>query len=222
MSRVLRWTRPRGVWCFTVAMPSCHVCRLQHHPRVPQCSPTHGWQLQQGAVQMHIALGHAAGQVAEQTGDRQLGKAEVAGYTGKSVTENMWRHVTSATLCSNRTASTLSSTPAGDAWTCEILVADSILTLPDIGVVLPLAEPREDRLRGARALRSGSQIRACLTFSSPRALAPSPARPEASVGDVRPPSLIFGPLNALNAQPGIVTPRRACGPSGGPVVEGDG
>ena len=140
----------------------------------------------------------------------------------KSVTENMWRHVTSATLCSNRTASTLSSTPAGDAWTCEILVADSILTLPDIGVVLPLAEPREDRLRGARALRSGSQIRAGLTFSSPRALAPSPARPEASVGDVRPPSLIFGPLNALNAQPGIVTPRRACGPSGGPVVEGDG
>src|SRR5271167_3583963 len=47
-----------------------------------------------GAVQMHIALGHAAGRVAEQTGDRQLGKAEVARYAGKGVTENMWRHVT--------------------------------------------------------------------------------------------------------------------------------
>ena len=47
-----------------------------------------------GAVQMHIALGHAAGRVAEQTGDGQLGKAEVARYAGKGVTENMWRHVT--------------------------------------------------------------------------------------------------------------------------------
>ena len=29
---------------------------------------------------------------------------------------------------------------AGDAWTHEILVADSILALPEIGVSLPLAE----------------------------------------------------------------------------------
>src|SRR5271166_1422668 len=51
-----------------------------------------------GAVQMHIALGHAAGRVAEQAGDRQLGKAEIAGYAGKGVTENMWRHVTKLRL----------------------------------------------------------------------------------------------------------------------------
>ena len=57
-----------------------------------------------GAIQMHIALGHAAGRVAEQTGDRQFGKAEVASDTGEGVPENMWRHVLSFAFAQTRSS----------------------------------------------------------------------------------------------------------------------
>ena len=54
----------------------------------------------------------------------------------------------------------------------------------------------------------GSRIRARLNFSSQRVLAPSPARPEASAGNVRPPSPIFWPAERFQRYGGGQSPVR--------------
>ena len=44
-------------------------------------------------VDMDVALGNAAGRVAEQRRDRQLRKSEIAGHAGEGVAQRVWRDV---------------------------------------------------------------------------------------------------------------------------------
>ena len=90
---------------------------------------------------------------------------------------------------------------SGDVWTLEILVADSILALPEIEVELPLAELYEgisfETDRGRRPRCAGRRARLIKWgrgFLGPR------ARSNLSVGQAPSVSFSFAPLRALGGE----------------------
>ena len=105
--------------------------------------------------------------------------------------------------CSNRIALRRRLRPLGRAWTHEILVATRFSPC----LRSRLSSPLRNSSKGSSSRRKTSPI--SLPNPSPlnllleRALAPLPARPEASAGNVRPPSPIFWPAERFQRSAGL-------------------